>query len=182
MPRSWPKWPEGQTASLSAKLPARQSHAVTAALFFIATVIIALPTPVAAQDGTGAAPTNASDRTYGGGWDCNPGYRVANGACAEIVVPENAYATGRSYGTGWNCRRGFQARDGGCAPIPVPENAFLDSRSGGPGWRCDRGFRPVDGTCVELRVPANAHLDRTGNDWRCDRRFQLRDGQCVLGR
>lgn len=113
--------------NLSAKPAARQSLAGIAALLLIAAAIIALPTPAAAQDGTGAAPTNASDRAFGGGWDCDPGYRVSDGACAEIVVPENAYATGRSYGTGWNCRRGFQARDGACAPIPVPENAFLDS-------------------------------------------------------
>ncbi|MEL7081125.1 MAG: hypothetical protein AAGK82_06910, partial [Pseudomonadota bacterium] len=60
-----------------------------------------------AQDGVGLPPEDAQKRSYGSGWNCNLGFRVVDGNCVPLDVPENAFATGRSYGTGWACRRGF---------------------------------------------------------------------------
>jgi hypothetical protein len=71
-------------------------------------LIAFLAFPVLAQDGTGPMPENAEARSYGGGWDCDLGYRVEGEECVAIDIPENAYATGRSYGSGWACRRGYE--------------------------------------------------------------------------
>lgn len=70
-------------------------------------------TPVLAQQGGhGAIPDNATERRFGGGWECNLGYRSDGESCAEIILPENAYPTGRSYGTGWECTHGYAEKSG----------------------------------------------------------------------
>ena len=128
-----------------------------AALLAVFATALVITGPGFAQDGTGAPPDNAQNRTYGNGWDCNIGYREYDGACAALDIPENAYATGRSYGTGWACQRGFEETAGGtCAAIFVPENAFL--RSSGFGWECERGYREERDTCVAIDVPEHAYL------------------------
>lgn len=146
----------------------------------LAGVIAFVAFPLLAQDGTGPTPENAQTRNYGGGWDCQLGYRVDGEGCVAIDVPENAYATGRSYGLGWACRRGYEEVGGvSCEAIPVPENAFL--RSSGFDWECDRGYRQDRETCVPIVLPEGAYLtgDPSGSGWACDRGFTARDGACV---
>ncbi|MEO0917829.1 MAG: hypothetical protein AAFY31_12745, partial [Pseudomonadota bacterium] len=147
---------------------------------FLATGAVALnSTATYAQDGVGTPPENAQKRSYGSGWNCNIGYRVNDGICIELDIPENAYATGRSYGTGWACRRGFEEMDGKvCVAIFVPENAFL--RSSGYDWQCHRGFRQDRESCVEINVPEHAYLiaDNSGNGWECNRGFVAVEEEC----
>jgi hypothetical protein len=115
-----------------------------AKISFLASAIAFLAFPAIAQDGTGPAPENAQERRYGGGWECDRGYRVDGAACIKIAIPENAYATGRSYGTGWACRRGYEEVSGtSCDPIRLPNNAFL--HSSGYGWDRSAGQCLSDG-------------------------------------
>ncbi len=140
----------------------------------------ALAGPAIAQDGTGPVPPNAQLRSYGGGWDCNLGYRIDGTVCSQVDVPENAYPTGRSYGKGWKCRRGYQETGGAtCEPIYVPDNAFL--RSAGHSWQCERGYRPERDACVLIELPENAYLidDTWGDGWACDRGFVAEAGKCM---
>ena len=109
--------------------------------------IVAFGAGALAQDGLGQPPENAQKRNFGSGWNCNIGYRVDEGRCVKLDIPENAYATGRSYGIGWACRRGFnEVNRESCEAIFVPENAFL--RSSGYDWQCERGFRQDREACV----------------------------------
>jgi hypothetical protein len=74
----------------------------------LAAFMAGIATSGQAQDGTGPAPDNAQDRRYGSGWDCNPGYRIAEGVCVALEMPANSYPTGRSHGTGWACQHGYR--------------------------------------------------------------------------
>ncbi|SEO18067.1 hypothetical protein [Palleronia pelagia] len=146
----------------------------------VAGMIASLAFPVLAQDGTGPMPENAEARSYGGGWNCALGYRVAGEECVTIDIPEHAYATGRSYGSGWACRRGYEEAGGtSCAAISVPDNAFL--RSSGYEWQCDRGYRRDREACVPIVLPDNAYLtdDTSGFGWTCDRGFTASASDCV---
>ena len=98
-------------------------------------------------------PANAHSKSFGGGWNCDLGYRRANGGCKGIVVPENAYPTSKSYGRGWECKHGHTESAEGCTPIQVPKNAYLTPT--GARWACDRGFRRVEETCLRVQVPEN---------------------------
>lgn len=118
----------------------------------IAGVITSFGFPAVAQDGTGAVPENAHAQRYGGGWDCDLGYRIDDTNCVAIEVPENAHPTGRSYGAGWECGRGYKEVDNAsCAEIHVPVNAFL--LASGYGWQCERGFVADSGRCLGVNVP-----------------------------
>ncbi|HTE42571.1 MAG TPA: hypothetical protein VK629_17255, partial [Steroidobacteraceae bacterium] len=47
-----------------------------------------------AQDTTAVTvPDNSRARSYGGGWECNRGYRRADESCKAVQIPANAYAT-----------------------------------------------------------------------------------------
>lgn len=46
--------------------------------------------PAAAQTDSSEPPENAQLRRFGGGWECDPGYREREGACAAVAIPENA--------------------------------------------------------------------------------------------
>jgi hypothetical protein len=85
---------------------------------------------------TGPVPANAHEKSYGGGWECNDGYRLDNGACLKIQIPDHAYAIQSSYGPGWECNYGYRESKGQCAKIRVPANGFLDSS--GERWECER--------------------------------------------
>ena len=143
----------------------------TGRLILIA-LLVAASGSVYAQAGPGDVPENASAKRYGTGWACDRGYREADGACAAVDIPANAYATGSSYGSGWECSRGFRRSKGSCAAIRVPANAYLNSTRGDT-WKCDRGFRKIDDTCVAIKVPSNGYLSDSsyGRGWQCDRGF-----------
>ena len=149
-------------------------------MFVLVGVLVPPALPAVAQDGTGSVPENAHAWKYGDGWECDLGYRVNEGSCEEIVLPENAYATGRSYGTGWDCYRGFEEVDGTrCAAVFVPDNAFL--RSSGYGWQCERGYQREADSCVAIVLPEHAYLteDYTDSGWSCERGFVANTDQCV---
>jgi len=147
----------------------------------VASVLVACLAPVSfAQDRNGAMPENAYERSFGGGWICDTGYHLDNGACIAVRVPENAFATGRSFGRGWRCRRSFQEVEGmSCREIVIPPHAFLDST--GMSWSCERGFRKIRNRCEPVDVPGNAFLsgDSYGSGWECDRGFSAESGDCV---
>lgn len=159
------------------RMPTIHLHRTVAWLFG---TLLALSLPAMAQDGREPIPDNAEAHSYGKGWDCIIGYRLVDGACLELEVPDNAYATGRSNGPGWACRRGFRSEDGvTCEAIFVPENAFL--KSSGHGWQCERGFAERDGRCDPITLPENAYLDTdpSGPGWRCMRRYARKNDSCV---
>jgi hypothetical protein len=114
-------------------------------------------------------PENATAKSYGSGWTCDPGYRKSDEVCLAVAVPEDAYATGGSHGRGWDCRHGFREDDGRCLPVQVPANAYLDAS--GTGWNCNRGFSESDGGCAAILVPDNGYLVGAayGPGWKCER-------------
>jgi len=133
-----------------------------------------------AQDHSGPPPENAHNRSFGGGWDCDDGYRQEDGACIAVVVPEDAFATERTYGKGWECRHGFKEADGAtCREVVVPPNAYLTST--GEDWACDRGYRRIRNRCEVIESPENSFLsdDTYGSGWECDRGFSEEAGGCV---
>lgn len=146
----------------------------------MAGVIASFAFPVLAQDGTGPMPKNAQPYAYGGGWDCDLGFRVQGVECLALDIPEHAYPTGSSYGSGWACDRGYSEMEGtSCNPIPVPANAFL--RPSGYEWQCDRGFRQEGEACVTITLPQRAYLtdDDSGTGWTCDRGYEAAAGTCL---
>ena len=72
-------------------------------------------------------PKNAHAKSYRSGWECDQGFQEANGKCAAVQVPENAYPTDSSYGRGWGCSRGYRRSGAACAAMLRPVNAFLNS-------------------------------------------------------
>jgi len=134
-------------------------------------LLIVLPAglamPSLAQDGTGPAPENAQDRRHGGGCDCDPGYRIADGTCVALDMPANAYPTGRSSGTGRACLHGYrEVRGATCEPVAIPANAFLHASD--LIWNCERGYRKQADACAvidvpETRISPTAGSERDGN-------------------
>ena len=72
-------------------------------------------------------PANAHMMSYSDGWACDHGYRMSDGACVEISIPPNAYATSSNYGRAWDCDRGFRRTGNACVQILIPANAYLTS-------------------------------------------------------
>jgi hypothetical protein len=119
-------------------------------------------------------PSDAHPARYGSGWECDRGYRKADGACIAVEVPPNAHLDSRGYG--WRCDRGFWKVDATCAEIALPAHAYL--RSNGNEWKCDRGFKRVDQSCVPVAVPENGYLDESGDSWRCERGYRRSGDSC----
>ena len=143
-------------------------------------LLAGLAMPSLAQDGTGPAPENAQDRCHGSGWDCDLGYRIADGTCVALDMPSNACPTGRSYGMGWACRHGCREMRGAtCEAVAIPANAFLDAS--GLSWTCDRGYRKQADACAAIGVPENAYLTERGigAGWECGRGHVAHAGACV---
>jgi hypothetical protein len=124
-------------------------------------------------------PANAHAKSYGSGWECDLGFREANGKCAVVQVPANAYRIASSYGRGWECSRGYRRSGAACEAIKIPVNAFLNSY--GNNWRCERGYRKIDETCVFINVPANGYLTFAtyGIGWKCDRGYRAVGQACI---
>ena len=151
-------------------------------LFLIALLALASWPGVAAtqDDPAKAAPLNAHMKRYGGGWECDRGYREVNAACAAVEVPANAHLADSSYGRGWECDRGYRRVNETCELVEVPPNAFL--RSNGRDWECDRGHQNVDQSCVAIKLPAHAYLvdSSYGRGWECDRGYREIDNACAV--
>ncbi len=131
------------------------------------------------QTDRAAVPANATEKTYGTGWDCDRSYRLVDGGCEAIQVPANAVAIKTSFGRGWECRHGYQEVRESCIAVEVPENAYLDAS--GLRWDCRRGFREADGTCVAIVVPRNGFLTESkhGSGWKCERGYRAVGGDCI---
>lgn len=133
-----------------------------------------------AQNTIQPMPENASAKSYGGGWECNVGFRQSGTICFAVIVPDNAYSTNRTYGLGWECLRGFRkTEDANCIAVKVPEGGYLDPS--GERWRCLRGYIKVDDTCQKITLPAHAYLAdaSTGSAWICERGFRAKGESCV---
>ena len=84
------------------------------------------PVVATAQADSVEAPTNSHAKRYGGGWECDWGYRNVDQSCVAVQVPPNAHLD--YSGDGWECSRGFHEVNDACAVVEVPANAYLDSR------------------------------------------------------
>ncbi len=83
-----------------------------------AVAVLAISVPVAdAQTATPTIPENAKANRYGGGWQCNPGFRRDGESCVAVKVPDNAYRTQGQYGSGWACKRGYRAEGERCVAV-----------------------------------------------------------------
>ena len=157
----------------------RRRHAISICCLILLAVLSIVPDLSFAQSGSVPIPEHAREKRFGGGWECDRGYRESVGGCVAIRLPENAYLTNTSYGRGWECERNYQETDGVCVAIHVPAHAYLDSS--GARWKCDRGYQEVGRTCVAVQVPPNAFLADTsyGPGWKCDRGYRAADAACV---
>lgn len=148
----------------------------------LSALLVAGPDIAFAQGPSGAIPENARAKSYGGGWECNRGYRETKGACAAVKVPANAYATDTSYGRGWDCDWGYKEitrRAGRCVAVKPPTNAYV--HASGDRWECNRGYRKAGESCVAVDVPANGYLADTsyGTGWKCERKYRAVGDRCV---
>lgn len=132
-----------------------------------------------AQEVTDEIPDHATTARYGGGWDCDRGYRETNDSCTAVEPPANAYATNSAFGVGWECRRGHRKLDESCVAIDLPTNGYL-SAGRGDAWKCARGFRKTGESCISIEVPANGYLSASsyGTGWECERGYQAVDETC----
>ena len=131
--------------------------------------------PVVAEAQGDGVPTNAHAKRYGGGWECDWGYRIAGQSCELISVPAHAHLN--AFGGRWDCDRGYRDINDLCVPVEVPPHAFLNTS--GHGWTCERGYQRNDESCVAVMVPADAYLDSSGDRWKCERGFRRSGAACV---
>jgi hypothetical protein len=138
------------------------------------------PGAAVGQSKPAAVPSNAHAKAYGKGWECDRGYRESAGACAAVVVPDNAYADNFSQGRGWECNFGYRIRDNVCIAVKVPTNGYLADSYHGAGWQCERGYREVGADCIAIDVPEHGYLDGAtyGPGWACDRGFRAEGEGC----
>lgn len=111
----------------------RESRSVAVASLAVVRFFIGVSQQALAHVAAAGIPEHAEARRYGNGWQCKPGYRESNDACAEIKVHENGYATNSPVRQGWECRHDLEEADGTCEPMRVPANAVLDPLAG-DGW------------------------------------------------
>ena len=157
----------------------RQAPAISIHSLVLLVLLAAVHGPVFAQGDSVELPENAHEKSYGGGWECDYGYRELNNeTCPSVKVPSNAYL---NYpGDGWKCNRGYRAIDEACAAIKVPVNGYLRDSFYGATWKCDRGYLAVKQACVAVVVAKNAHLNSSGNNWDCNRPYRRNQGECAL--
>lgn len=170
-----PRPPQSNIAHIATDIPTIMAPVIGS---IIAILLLALP--AFAQTAAQPMPENASAKSYGGGWECNIGFRLNENDCVAVIVPQNAYETNRSYGSGWECLHGFRSIDKtACVAVDVPEYGYLDPS--GERWRCLRGFIKVDDTCQEIILPANAYLADAsyGSTWTCERGFEVTGDLCT---
>jgi hypothetical protein len=122
-----------------------------------------------------ALPQNSHKNPYGGGWECNRGFKQVGNECQKVQVPANAVLD--ILGHDWECARGFRNSGNQCVKVQIPANAGLDIL--GHDWECLRGFQRVGNECQKVQMPANAGLDILGHDWECKRGFKRVGNECV---
>ena len=76
-------------------------------------LFLALGSSVApAQDDPGEAPPHAHLKRFGGGWECDRGYRKSADSCVTVKVPANAHLN--SSGRDWACDPGYRREGVNC--------------------------------------------------------------------
>ena len=104
--------------------------------------LVSWPALAAARDDPAkAVPPNAHAKRYGGGWQCDRGYRKVGLSCAVVQVPAHAYWTKADYSRGWKCARGYREHD-----IEIVVTALHLTRKKG-----DRSLDTADGRRSEER-------------------------------
>ena len=124
----------------------RQAPAISIHSLVLLALLAAVHGLVFAQDDSVELPENAHEKSYGGGWECDYGYRSISGICVAIDVPANGYLVDSSSRFGWKCDRGYREVNRACVVVNVAENAHLDSF--GNGWKCNRPYRRKQGECA----------------------------------
>ena len=157
----------------------RRTRSMSICALIFLPLLAAAPGLIYAKGGSIEVPENSTAKSYGGGWNCDKGYRESSGACVAVKVPANAYPTNKSFGRGWECNRGYQQINESCGPIKVLVNGYLDYS--GDKWKCNRGFLMVDKTCVAIKVPANGYLNESSSrpGWKCERGYRADKEACV---
>ena len=129
---------------------------------------------------TGLTPENAHSIGVGSRWQCDAGFRLSDGVCEPVVIPDNARASGKSYGSGWECLRGYRLMGSAkCQKVEVPENAYLAPN--GERWICDRGFRKLGVACMAIPSPEHSYLssDSGTSGWLCERGYEKAEDLCA---
>ena len=76
----------------------------------LAVALCLAPTVATAQADKEEAPANSHAKRYGGGWECDRGYRNVHQSCEAVQVPANAHLD--YFGDRWQCNRGYREIDG----------------------------------------------------------------------
>lgn len=103
------------------------------------------PGGVSAGSTATGIPENARAKGYEPGWECDGGYREANGACTAVRVPANGYFVASSDDLGWKCARGYRPVDETCIAVTMPKNAHLDYS--GNNWEGNQPYRKRQDQC-----------------------------------
>ena len=77
----------------------QRSIAITFFTLITPLLLVGIPRHAGAGTTDDSIPENATASHSGSGWRCNAGFREADGACAGIVVPDNAFATNSKVGS-----------------------------------------------------------------------------------
>lgn len=64
-------------------------------------------------------PSNSHANPYGGGWQCNKGYRKSGAQCVAVQLPANAQLN--VFGNDWECQKGYRKSDAQCVPMTADE-------------------------------------------------------------
>lgn len=121
-------------------------RAISFHLRIFVALLAAAPVLLFAQDGSVGVLENPRAKRYGSGWECIPGYRKVNDACAAVKVPANGYLSDSSPAAGWGCERGYRSLNDACVAVTMPETAHLDYS--GDNWKCDRPYHKQHDRCV----------------------------------
>jgi hypothetical protein len=119
-------------------------------------------------------PQNAHKNPFGGGWECNRGFKQVGNECQKVQLPANVVLD--ILGHDWECARGFKNTGGQCIKVQIPANAGLDIL--GNDWECLRGYKRAGNECQKVQLPTNAVLDILGHDWECKRGFKRSGNEC----
>lgn len=112
---------------------------------------------------------------YGGGWECDCGYRRCGNECRLVEVPEHGHLD--YSGHSWECDFGYYRVGNECRTVIIPEHAHLDYSS--HNWECDRGYYRHFNECRPIDVPQHASLNLYGDGWSCDDGYIKRGEECV---
>lgn len=89
---------------------------------------------------------NAHKNPFGGGWECNRGFKQVGNECQKVQLPANAVLD--ILGNDWECKRGFKRTGNECGKLTIPANASIDIL--GNDWICNKGFKRSASECQQM--------------------------------